>query len=101
MREAEIEIAKQASLVAAAYLSEAVHYIDEQLGKGYASARPELLAAFINCAVVVAPTIPVRRKSSNIPPERREAIVIGGGIDAIIDMKLNDENLEPLDGKKR
>jgi hypothetical protein len=41
---------RQASMTADEYLCEAMQRIDRRLGKGYAKAHPELIAAFIQTA---------------------------------------------------
>lgn len=41
---------RQASETAHGYLIKAVRYIDDQFGKGYAKAHPELVAAFMGVA---------------------------------------------------
>jgi hypothetical protein len=43
---------RQAPMTAHDYLLSAVHDIDEMLGKGYARAHPELIAAFIQTAAL-------------------------------------------------
>jgi hypothetical protein len=43
---------RQAPMTAHDYLLSAVHDIDEVLGKGYARAHPELMAAFIQTAAL-------------------------------------------------
>lgn len=45
------ELMRQAGMTTADYMKDAVRYIDQQFGEGYAAEHPELIAAFISsCA---------------------------------------------------
>jgi hypothetical protein len=52
---------RQASMTADEYLCEAMQCIDRRLGKGYAKAHPELIAAFIQTAAIDMGTAVIAR----------------------------------------